>query len=425
MASTATRNRSLAALLILVGALWGFANLPTVQAQQPPAHTFAGEAVIDSNPPPDGTIVTAWIEGRAVAKTRLRNGRYTLRVEQPQGQSFEGRTVTYRIGGVQTGERRPWRQGGSTNVNLNAYINQGRSDGRDRLPGRFIRECVLNALGRMPRDKADMTAAELDKANQLCPSLKGRAGALRNQPRQVARIENAQPEGQRRQSPELIRQQREFQAEQQRLDADRSRLEQERIKRAQELQNQQDRLNSDRLKSARERQIEQSRLDGARLKQDQDRIKAENEFEAEQQRLDQRRAIGEQKRQDELEQARFESEKARIGRESALEKDRARLDQERLKREQELLRQEVELNKDRQRLEQTRIQGNGQPSAIDELDGTPGDQPAKTGPSRGFFTNSQVGQLGSVNRVIDPSTLAVIGILITLAATTLQLFKGN
>jgi hypothetical protein len=415
----------LAALLILAVALWGFANLPMVQAQQLPAHVFTGKTSVDSNPPPDGTIVTAWIDGRSVARTRLNGGKYTLRVRQPEGQSFAGRIVTYRIGGVQTGERRPWKQGGSTNVNLNVYVNQGRSDGENRLPGRFIRQCVDNASGRLPLNKADMTADELNKANLLCPSLKGRGGALRNLLPQAARGENAQPEGQRRQSPELIRQQREFQADQRKLDADRLRLEQVRITRAQELQNQQDRLNSDRLKSARERQIEQSRLDAARLKQDQDRINAEKEFEAEQRRLDQRRAIGEQKRQDELEQARFESEKARIGRESALEKDRARLDQERLKREQNLLRQEVELNKERQRVERTRAQGDGQPPVIYGVNETPDGQPAKRIPSRGFFTNSQVGQLGSVNRAIDPGTLAVIGILITLAATTLQLFKGN
>ena len=50
---------------------------------------------------------------------------------------------------------------------------------------------------------------------------------------------------------------------------------------------------------------------------------------------------------------------------------------------------------------------------------------AQEGSSRGFFTNSQVGQLGSVNQAVNPSTLAVFGILITLLATSLQLLKGD
>ena len=407
----------MAVFLILAGALLGFAGLPLVQAQQPTAHTFTGDAFVDSGPPPDGTTITAWIEGRVVARSRSKGGEFTVKIEQPQGRSYAGSTVTFRVGEVQTGLRRDWIPGGNSSVEVHAYVNQGRSDGRNRLPGRFSRECVLNALGRLPNGKQDMTADELAKANQLCPSLRGRGGALRNHQPQGAPVENTQPDGQG-----------EFQAEQQRLNADRLRLEQERFKKTQDLRDQQDRLDRDRLKSKRERQVEQSRLDAARLKQEQDLIKAEKDFEAQQQRLDQRRAIGEQKRQEELEQARFESEKARIDREGALERDRARLDQERLKREQQLLRQEVELNRDRQRLEQSRRQGqgqNGQPPVINDADQRTGDQAVQNGPSRGFFTNSQVGQIGAVNRALDPSTLAVIGILITLTATTLQLFKGN
>ncbi len=119
-----------------------------------------------------------------------------------------------------------------------------------------------------------------------------------------------------------------------------------------------------------------------------------------------------------MEKARFESERASIDRERALEEDQARLDQERLKREQERLRQEVEFNLNQQRLEQQR--------RVRLADGRLSkDEPVQKGPTRGFFTNSQIGQLGSVNRLIDPSILAVIGILITLVATTLQLFKGN
>ena len=48
-----------------------------------------------------------------------------------------------------------------------------------------------------------------------------------------------------------------------------------------------------------------------------------------------------------------------------------------------------------------------------------------SGNSRGFFFNSESGALGDLGESLDPSTLAVLGILITLAATAIQLVKGN
>jgi hypothetical protein len=55
----------------------------------------------------------------------------------------------------------------------------------------------------------------------------------------------------------------------------------------------------------------------------------------------------------------------------------------------------------------------------------PGSNPPSGGPSRGFFTNSAVGGLGTANNFMDPTMLAVIGILITLVATTMQMVRGN
>jgi hypothetical protein len=418
LASPIVRHLGFTALLILIAVLWAFYSLTIAHAQQPPVHVFTGAAFTDSQPPPDGTIITAQIDGRIVARARSRGGRYILRVTQPQGQSYERKIVTFRVGEVQTGERQVWKPGRNSNVRINAYVNQGRSGGENRLPGRFIRACVLNALGRMPKDRSDMTQQELNKALKLCPSLEGRLGALRNQQPQTAPILDTRPQQPRTLDVEVIKQRQELQEEQQRLTAGRALQEQERIKTAQALQKQQDQLDSNRLKSESERQKEQVSLDAQRLEQEQNRIKAENEFKAEQQRLDQRRERGNQARQEELDKAQFESDKAKIDRERTLAEQRARLDQDRLKREQKLISQEAELNLNRQRLEQQRNQEQGS-------DKTPGGDTVQKGPSRGFFTNSQIGQLGSVNRAIDPSTLAVIGILITLAATMMQMVKGK
>ena len=44
---------------------------------------------------------------------------------------------------------------------------------------------------------------------------------------------------------------------------------------------------------------------------------------------------------------------------------------------------------------------------------------------RGFFFNAESGALADLGKSLDPVTLAVLGILITLATTTVQLVKGN
>ena len=46
-------------------------------------------------------------------------------------------------------------------------------------------------------------------------------------------------------------------------------------------------------------------------------------------------------------------------------------------------------------------------------------------PTRGFFTNSSSGQFSDIDKLIDPTSLAVLGILLTLLATSISLFKGN
>ncbi|MDP6228024.1 MAG: hypothetical protein QF714_10060 [Dehalococcoidia bacterium] len=71
---------------------------------------------------------------------------------------------------------------------------------------------------------------------------------------------------------------------------------------------------------------------------------------------------------------------------------------------------------ERESQEQTTAEGEDQPA-----DGQPNDE----GPRRGFFTNSAAGEANAVGKIMDPSTLAVLGILLTLVATSLSLLKGN
>ncbi|MCI0880061.1 MAG: hypothetical protein J4N78_14360, partial [Chloroflexi bacterium] len=115
--------------------------------------------------------------------------------------------------------------------------------------------------------------------------------------------------------------------------------------------------------------------------------------------------------------------------------DRQRQQEERdFKAEQERLRREVELNLQRQKfeLEQRTREGLGLPPLPPEKFPPPGDGKAiapgeieDQGPRRGFFTNTTVGGLGTANNLMDPTWLAVIGIVLTLGATMLQMIRGN
>ena len=79
--------RGLATLLILLAAVGWFVGLPSARAQEPPTHIFSGVVNVDGGHPPDGTAVSAWIDGHVAAKTTVKGGEYTLTVEQPQGES--------------------------------------------------------------------------------------------------------------------------------------------------------------------------------------------------------------------------------------------------------------------------------------------------------------------------------------------------
>ncbi len=104
------------------------------------------------------------------------------------------------------------------------------------------------------------------------------------------------------------------------------------------------------------------------------------------------------------------------------------LEQQRISRERQRADREAQLELDRQRLDPQypdlgvfRIEGR------QDQDRKPsGSIPGRIKSSgRGFFTNSGNGDVGAIDRVLDPTSLAVIGILLTLLATSTSLFKGN
>ena len=89
------------------------------------------------------------------------------------------------------------------------------------------------------------------------------------------------------------------------------------------------------------------------------------------------------------------------------------------RRQQDLLRKQEELRRAFDR--RTQVQAGRQ--ALNLLD--PSNPLRANLPTRGFFTNSSSGEFSDIDKFMDPTSLAVFGILLTLLATSLSLFKGS
>jgi len=92
--------------------------IPTaVFAQRVPPHVFVGAASLNGVAAADGSAVTAWVDGEQVADAYASGGDYTLLVDQGDS-SFAGKTVSFKIGGVDAAESADWVQGGAEVLDL-------------------------------------------------------------------------------------------------------------------------------------------------------------------------------------------------------------------------------------------------------------------------------------------------------------------
>jgi hypothetical protein len=78
-----------------------------------------GTAKIDGVSAPNGTSVTAWVDGQQVASTTVSGGTYTFSVDQG-GQSFAGKQVYFKVGGNDAAQGATWTFGGGDELNLTA-----------------------------------------------------------------------------------------------------------------------------------------------------------------------------------------------------------------------------------------------------------------------------------------------------------------
>ena len=126
--------------------------------------------------------------------------------------------------------------------------------------------------------------------------------------------------------------------------------------------------------------------------------------------------------------AKLEMERERMERE---DEERREMDRERMEMEEEMRRAQLEMERDRmeQDAEMRREQmamsqqrmGRGEPGIQPVMNESP-----KSGPSRGLFSNRKAGEATSgIDNIMDPTTLTIIGIALTVLTTGMTLFKGN
>ena len=95
--------------------------LPSVvSAQRVIPHAFLGSATVNGSPAANGTVVAALVDGQQMAAKSVTGGTYPVLLVEPSGESFDGKTVTFTIGGIAAAQTFIWQQGEVTELNLTA-----------------------------------------------------------------------------------------------------------------------------------------------------------------------------------------------------------------------------------------------------------------------------------------------------------------
>lgn len=109
-------------------------------AQQTPPHRFYGSAMVDGTAVADGTEVLATVVGTTPLQTFMGltsggNGTYVVTVNQPDGQAFTGKTVTFTVRAFPATQSATWEFGGASPLNLTAVSQQVATPTPPATPG--------------------------------------------------------------------------------------------------------------------------------------------------------------------------------------------------------------------------------------------------------------------------------------------------
>lgn len=111
---------SILASLAVIALLLAIPAVVLAQAQPPLPSVFGGTVTWDGAPAPDGTAVSAWIDGEQVALTAAADGAYALKISQPPGGAFAGKEVVFMVAESEAPERGTWEPDGGDVINLTA-----------------------------------------------------------------------------------------------------------------------------------------------------------------------------------------------------------------------------------------------------------------------------------------------------------------
>ena len=147
--------------LIVIVAL--FAAFPlTVAAQKAPGALFTGMGFIDDHSVEDGAVVEAWIRGIPVAATEIFNQGFILYVVEPPGESFEGEVVRFKFRGLETNATADWVEGTESWILLYAYTGlQGYPGG---FNGNVTADPKPDAINAIMKLRARLLQLELERS---------------------------------------------------------------------------------------------------------------------------------------------------------------------------------------------------------------------------------------------------------------------
>jgi hypothetical protein len=114
-----TKVRLLA--LLAVVALVLFPAIAFAQGGLQPPCAFHGTALVNGANVADGTVITATIGNdtyTATTTTAAGASTYRVVIAQPEGKSYDGLTVTFKIGSDSAGQTGTWQMGGNVAINL-------------------------------------------------------------------------------------------------------------------------------------------------------------------------------------------------------------------------------------------------------------------------------------------------------------------
>jgi len=108
------------AALLLIGTLFALRSVfPSPALAQNPVCLFWGNATVDGALVPPGTRVSAWVEGAEVAEAAwASDGSYVIKIVEPEGTDFKGKTVSFTIGELPAAQTGTWAAGEVYNINL-------------------------------------------------------------------------------------------------------------------------------------------------------------------------------------------------------------------------------------------------------------------------------------------------------------------